>query len=217
MIMKLRTLFASDILSLSDSLDRLNERDPRNSRASALIRKSVMIYLQADKQYEDLVMSVGDNAFIEYKEWYQNNIFNAVSQKNGPKAFAKANDYGLNKYFDGLNKAVFEELQKLIAFLMESKCEGILTHISKEGEDQDIDFPNHTKYFLILAHSIFISCLEGGEFIDRLEKIYEGFDLSKKDEQLLSDLIENYRVHSAASDVVKGTNNPLPIHGISLN
>lgn len=214
--MKLRTLFASDILSLSDTLDRLNEKDHRNSRASALIRKSVMIYLQADKQYEDLVMSVGDNAFIEYKEWYQNNIFNVISQKNGPKEFAKANDYGLNKYFDGLNKGVFEELQKLIAFLMESKCEEILTHISKEGEDPDIDFTNHTKYFMILAYSIFTACLEGGEFIDRLEKIYGGFDLSKKEEQSLSNIIENYRIHAAASDVVKGPNS-LSIHGISLN
>lgn len=214
--MKLRTLFASDILYLSDTLDRLNEKDPRNSRASALIRKSVMIYLQADKQYEDMIMDVGDNAFIEYREWYKNNIFNVISKKNGHKSFAKANDYGLDKYFDGLNKTVFEELQKLISFLMESKCEEILTHISKEAGDPDIDFSNHTKYFMILAHSIFTACLEGGEFIDRLEKIYGGFDLSKKEEQSLIDIIENYRIHAAASDVVKGPNS-LSIYGISLN
>jgi len=215
--MKLRTLFASDILSLSDELDRLKQKDTRNSRASALIRKSVMIYLQADKQYEELVTSVGDNAFIEYREWYQNNIFNVISQKNGPKTFAKANDYGLNKYFDGLNKEVFEELQKLIAFLIGSECEGILTSISKEAEDPDIDFSNHTKYFLILAHSIFIACLEGGEFIDRLEKIYGEFGLAKKEEKLLSDLIRDYRIYAAASDVVEGTSNPLSIHRVSMN
>jgi hypothetical protein len=215
--MKLRTLFASDILSLSDALDKINEKDARNSRASALIRKSVMIYLQADKQYEDMIMNVGDNAFLEYKEWYHDNIFSVVAKKGGPKSAGKADDYGLEKYFNGLNKDVFEELQKLIAFLMDPKCEGILSHISKEGEDPDIDFANHTKYFLILAHSIFIACLEGGEFMDRLEKIYEGFDLSKKEEKFLSDLITDYRIHAAANDVVNGTSNLLSIHGISMN
>ena len=69
---------------------------------------------------------------------------------------------------------------------------------------------------MILAHSIFTACLEGGEFIDRLEKIYGGFDLSKKEEQSLIDIIENYRIHAAASDVVKGPNS-LSIYCISLN
>lgn len=217
--MKLRTLFASDILSLSDSLDQLNEKDNRNSRASALIRKSVMIYLQADKQYEELVMSVGDNAFVEYKEWYHENIFKVVAKINGgknPSRIGRADDYGLNKYFDGLNKDVFEELQRLIAFLMDHKCEEVLSKLSKDGDDPDIDFSSHTKYFMILAHSIFTACLEGGEFIDRLEKIYNGFGLEEKKEKFLKNLIDDYRIHAAANDVVKGPN-PLSIHEISLN
>ncbi len=173
-----RFILGLDILILSKQLELLNEKDPRNSRASELIKKSALIYVDGGRRYEDLINEVGDFAFEEYQGWYKKNIFDVVKRDpahmakdydGGPIPKYDVNKYDLGKYFDGLNKEVFEELQKMIMFLFDPKSEKVLENIM--GNNVEEDFVNHTRHFGVLAQSILIATLEGGEFLDRLEKI----------------------------------------------
>ncbi|NBU98063.1 MAG: hypothetical protein EBS19_07610, partial [Spirochaetia bacterium] len=145
----------------------------------------------------------GNNAFEEYHEWYKKNIFDVV--KNNPEhlrqdqedlPFPKydVNKYDIGKYFNGLNKEVFEELQKMVIFLFDPRSKVLLEKErsrSKE-KDEDEDFVNHTIYFSVLAQSILIAALEGGKFLDRLEEIVSKYSSEQVNlEKMSSDKFEN--------------------------
>ncbi len=194
-----RFILGLDILILSKQLELLNEKDPRNSRASELIKKSALIYVDGGRRYEDLINEVGDFAFEEYQGWYKKNIFDVVKRDpahmakdydGGPIPKYDVNKYDIGKYFDGLNKEVFEELQKMVMFLFDPRSEGIL---EKESSDDDKDFVNHTRHFSVLAHSILIATLEGKEFLDRLEKIISRYDIGKELEDAIMGEAEGRR------------------------
>lgn len=197
---KVRIMFGSDILMLAFNLDHSGEEDKRNERAAELIKKASMIYMGGGKQYEELVQDVANNAFKEYHEWYTQNIFNVVM--NNPVHFMDdgdmtntpkydVNKYDLGKYFDGLNKVVFEELQKLILYLNNPKS-GESFRIASTMSEDDTSFPEHTKDFFILAHSILVASLEGSEFLDRIEKIFRGYELNQEEnESIKSEIIKN--------------------------
>jgi len=196
---KARFFFGLDILLLSHELEGLNEKDIRNDRAAALIKRAAVIYINGGNQYDDMVYNAFENAMEEYQDWYQENIYNVVmsrpvhlmkdgDESNIPKF--DVNKYDLNKYFDGLNKEVFEELQKLIFFLKDSSSDKVLKAFSDVYESKDKKFIEGTKNFFVLAHSILIATLEGGEFLDRLEKIFDGYGLSDKESKDLNDFVE---------------------------
>jgi hypothetical protein len=194
-----RIIFGLDALLLSKQLDFVNDEDPRNKRASDLIKRASILYIQGGRKYEDLINDVGDNAFVEYQEWYKKNIFDEVKSKpeymspdydGGPIPKYDVNKYDIGKYFDGLNKEVFEELQKMVMFLFDPRSEGIL---EKESSDDDKDFVNHTRHFSVLAHSILIATLEGKEFLDRLEKIISRYDIGKELEDAIMGEAEGRR------------------------
>ena len=173
-----RFMIGFDVLLLATQLDSYDEKDPRNERASKLIKKAGTIYISGGQRYIDMLNDVGENAFMEYYNWYEKNITNVVRDaqefiqpdyEDGVPKY-DVTKYGIAKYFDGLNKEVFEEIQKLIMFLYDKKSLVALNSLQEEfGGDED--FTEHTHGFVILAHSILIACLEGGEFLDRLERI----------------------------------------------
>jgi hypothetical protein len=213
-----RFIFGLDILVLSKQLDLLNEADIRNSRASDLIKKASYIYIKGGRRYEDLINDVGDSAFEEYQAWYKKNIFDVVKSNpvhmspdydGGPLPKYDVNKYDLGKYFDGLNKEIFEELQKMIMFLFDPKSEKVLEQLNgKEGEE---DFVNHTRHFSVLAQSILIATLEGGEFLDRLEKILSRYSMDEDEEDVTRIMSEQARykendISSIASDFLNMKN-----------
>lgn len=179
-----RFMFGFDILLLSSHLDSYTEKDPRNDRAAKLIDKAAKIYIGGGQKYVDMLNDVGENAFQEYYNWYDKNITRVVieAQKTDNHVYSNGvpecdvNKYGLSVYFDGLNKDVFEEIQKLIIFLYDKRSIKALDSLSEEFGN-DPDFTEQTHGFVILAHSILISCLEGGEFLDRLEKIFSEYQV----------------------------------------
>ena len=206
---KVRIMFGSDIIILAFNLDSSQEEDKRNERAAELIKKASMIYMGGGKQYEELVQDVANNAFKEYHEWYTQNIFNVVmnnpvhfmddgDRSNTPKY--DVNKYDLGKYFDGLNKGVFEELQKLILYLNNPKS-GESFRIASTMSEDDTSFPEHTKDFFILAHSILVASLEGSEFLDRIEKIFRGYELSEKEnESIKYQIIKNLFIDPSSNE-----------------
>jgi|688.fasta_scaffold00022_186 hypothetical protein len=211
-----RLIFGLDALLLSKQLDFVNDEDPRNQRASDLIKRASILYIQGGRKYEDLINDVGDNAFGEYQEWYKKNIFDVV--KNSPEHLSPDREnvpfpkydvkkYEFDKYFDGLNKEVFEELQKMVMFLFDPRSEEIL---ERESSDEDEDFVNHTRHFSVLGHSILIATLEGKEFLDRLEKIIHRYDVGKEFEEAIMGAAEGRRknkvnesITEIASDLLK--------------
>jgi hypothetical protein len=193
-----RLMFGSDVLMLGLNLDFLKEGDKRNERAARLIKKASMIYIGAGKQYEEMVKDVADNALKEYMGWYTENIFNVVMSnpvhlmKDGdttPIPKYDVNKYDIGQYFDGLNKEVFEELQKLIFYLNHPESDEAFKTASEMSKD-DTDFPVHTKDFFVLAHSILIATLEGREFLDRMEKIFSRYELPRDQEESIKSEIE---------------------------
>jgi hypothetical protein len=207
----IRLMFGFDVMLLSLNLDAVKEPDKRNERASNLIKKACMIYLSGGKQYEDMLQNVGDNALGEYQEWYTEHIFNVVMNnpeyiindgKKEPMPKYDVNKYDLGKYFDGLNKEVFEELQKLILYLRNPASDEAFK-IAGDISKNDPSFPDHTKYFFILAHSILIATLEGGEFLDRIEKIFQGYDISEEDKEFINSQIEKNILDSSESLIDK--------------
>ena len=145
-----------------------------------------------------MINTVGNNAFLEYTKWYKKNIFNVVKKggvhlspdyEGGPVPKYDVNKYDIGKYFNGLNKDVFEELQKMIMFLFDPGSEYVLEKIKPKEDDE---FVVHTRNLSVLAHSILISCLEGGEFLDRLENIFQMYQVKKEDEEELIKLL-NYK------------------------
>jgi len=207
----MRLMFGFDVMLLSLNLDAVKEKDKRNERASNLIKKACMIYISGGNQYEDMVQNVADNALEEYQKWYKENIFNVVMSnpvhlmsdgKREPMPKYDVNKYDLGKYFNGLNKEVFEELQKLILYLNNPESDEafkIAAGISKD----DPNFLDHTKYFFILAHSILIGTLEGGEFLDRIEKIFRGYDISPEEEAFINSQIEKNISDPSESEIDK--------------
>jgi hypothetical protein len=213
-----RFILGLDILILSKQLDLLNEKDLRNSRASELIKKSALIYVDGGRRYEDLINEVGDSTFEEYQGWYKKNIFDKVKSDpvhmssdydGGPIPKYDVNKYDLGKYFDGLNKDVFEELQKMIMFLFDPKSEMVLEQLN--GDKGEKDFVNHTRNFSVLAQSILIATLEGGEFLDRLEKIISKYISEEEEEAILEKMTpikfrNNNDIASIASDFLNMKN-----------
>jgi hypothetical protein len=213
-----RFILGLDILILSKQLELLNEKDPRNSRASELIKKSALIYIEGGRRYEDLVNEVGDSSFEEYQGWYKKNIFDVVKRDpahmatdydGGPIPKYDVNKYDLGKYFDGLNKDVFEELQKMIMFLFDPKSEEVLEQL--KGNKGEEDFVNHTRHFSVLAQSILIATLEGGEILDRLEKIIFKYISEEEEENILEKMTpekfkNNNDIASIASDFLSMKN-----------
>ncbi len=184
-----RFMIGFDVLLLATQLDSYDEKDPRNDRASKLIKKAGTIYISGGQRYIDMLNDVGENAFMEYYNWYEENITNVVREaqefiqpdyENGVPIY-DVNKYSISKYFDGLNKDVFEEIQKLIMFLYDKKSLVALNSLQEQFGD-DEDFTEHTHGFVILAHSILIACLEGGEFLDRLENICFRYNLEGEED-----------------------------------
>ena len=184
-----RFMIGFDVLLLATHLDSYDEKDSRNERASKLIKKAATIYISGGQRYVDMINDVGENAFMEYYNWYEKNITNVIREaqefiqpdyENGVPIY-DVNKYSISKYFDGLNKDVFEEIQKLIMFLYDKKSLVALNSLQEQFGD-DEDFTEHTHGFVILAHSILIACLEGGEFLDRLENICFRYNLEGEED-----------------------------------
>lgn len=185
-----RFFFGLDILFLSHELEKINEKDIRNDRASALIKRASIVYMNGGNRYRDMVYDVFNNALKEYQDWYHDNIYSVVMSNpthlmedgdDGPIPKYDVNKYDLRKYFDGLNKEVFEELQKLIFFLKDPDSEEVLNTFGKSHNSEDENFAEESINFWILAHSILVATLEGGEFLDRLEKIFKGYRISEEE------------------------------------
>ena len=219
-----RFFFGLDVLSLSRELDFQMEKDQRNSRASKLIKKAALSYMIGGQIYEDMLNDVGDNLFSEYQDWYSDNIVKPVKSgpihlsedyDGGPIPKYDANKYSIANYFNGLNKSVFEELQKLILFLMNHDLKEALSYVQKD--DGDEQFLDHTEYFFIFAHSIFIACLEGGDFLNRIEKIFDKYDvLSGEEGEKLNRMIDdNIADPSDAENYKDQIKNNYPIYNIA--
>ncbi len=195
---KARFFFGLDILLLSHELEGINGKDTRNDRAAALIKRAAVIYINGGNQYHDMVHNVALNALSEYQNWYHEKIYKVVMQDpthlmidgdESPVPKYDVNKYKLNKYFDGLNKEVFEELQKLILFLKNEESDVVLKAFYDAYESSDDSLLVDTRNFFILAHSILVGTLEGGEFLSRLEKIFAGYGLSDLESKELNEFV----------------------------
>lgn len=195
---KARFFFGLDILLLSHELETEGEKDNRNDRAAALIKRASVIYINGGNQYQEMLKNVLDNALNEYQDWYHEKIYKVVMEDpshlmdDGEESSVPkydVNKYGLNKYFDGLNKEVFEELQKLILFLKDEESGMVLKAFSEVYTSKDDSFIEDSKGFFVLAHSILVATLEGGEFLDRLELIFSRYGLSESESSELNEFV----------------------------
>jgi len=196
---KAKFFFGLDILLISHELESIEEKDKRNDRAGSLIRRAAVIYMNGGNQYRDMIYDVFNNALKEYQDWYYNNIYSVVMSnpvhlmEDGdacPIPKYDVNKYDLNKYFDGLNKEAFEELQKLIFFLKDPASQEALENFGKVHGSDNEKFADESRNFYVLAHSILVATLEGGEFLDRLEGIFGGYGLSDQDSKDLNEFSE---------------------------
>jgi hypothetical protein len=79
------------------------------------------------------------------------------------------------------------------------------------GDNGEKDFVNHTRNFSVLAQSILIATLEGGEFLDRLEKIIFKYISEEEEEAILEKMTpikfrNNNDIASIASDFLNMKN-----------
>jgi len=196
--------FASDVYSLVEALENTKEKDLRNQRAKKLIELAIPIFYKGGDQYTNLLVDLSKNT-EEHLSWYNENIKKVMLSNLVPEdsegRHGNFRDYpGLDRYFSGLDSDVFEEIQKLLMFLA---SEDSLTKISwvKVASDRD-NIEDDIRNFWLIAHSVFISCLEGGKYLDRAEEIFNRHKIPDSEFNEIIGSIKKSRIHSIASEII---------------
>jgi hypothetical protein len=121
---------------------------------------------------------------------------------DNPSKNPVADQYSFSKYFGGLNKNSFEELQKMIIFLMDPRSSDTID--SMRGDEDSEYFGIETRNFVIPAYVIFIASLQGNKYLKEIEEAFNLHDLSEEDCKGFKKSMEDLTISGIAQDILKG-------------
>lgn len=198
-----RLWFSSDLYTLGLEIGAKKEipKDERNFKSGELIIKSALHYLKGGQKYDDLMEEIYNTLYEDYSEWYYENITKFIL--DNPRPNVDILQYPeFQQYFKGLDPVGFEELQRLVIFLKNPGCAEAIEGIKKKEDDER--FVRDSIYLLIPSLCILIATVHGGNFLDKLEEIYNKYELDEEEKHTLLKRIDDSMIDVAASDIVRG-------------
>ena len=196
----LRVNFCSDVYLMVEAMKAEGEvGDKRNLKAAELLEKSACIYLHGGDQYKDLLEDIIENIYLEYSDWYKKKILGPYL--DNPIETPTANNYEFNKYFDGLNKDAFEEMQRMIMFLMDDDSTSVIESMAGDEDTPEIGY--ETRNFAVAAYPILVACLEGDKYLKKIEKLFKKHKISEEKIESFKKTINDSRIIDLAEGVLR--------------
>lgn len=196
----LRVNFCSDVYLMVESMrSESGNIDQRNLRGADLLEKSICLYFHGGKEYVDFLDDIIENIYHEYSDWYKKNILGPYLDI--PMKSSASKSPKLTKYTDGLNKDAFDEMQKMIMFLMDDKSTEVIESMRMEDDTEEVGY--ETRNFAVAAYPILVACLEGDKYLKRIEKFFKKQKLSDYKMDDFKKSINDSRIVDLAEGILK--------------